>query len=173
MTNELSILLDEFIQVGSLSAKLAHVRRNVRVVERFLEAQGISEPAEITVAAIEAFLSGERKRGKKPKTIHSYCGAISVFLDFLKKRRLVEHNVARDVSLPRIPKQAPRFLTESEIAIALQVARENGIFGEVALAIYTGMRMSELRVLKWADVDTARKQILVRESKSGRPRRQD
>ncbi len=64
----------------------------------------------------------------------------------------------------------PIFLTEAEIEVALGIAQRQGIFPEVSVALNTGLRMSELRRLEWPDVDFERKMLLVRKSKSRRPR---
>jgi len=61
---------------------------------------------------------------------------------------------------------APRFLDDTEIELALQVADKHGIGAEVRSALLTGLRMTELRMLAWADVHLDSRVLVVRKAKN-------
>lgn len=80
-----------------------------------------------------------------------------------QERALVLHNVARDVKLRRADRHAPErvFPTKDEIRalIANAPARHKPL---IMTALFTGMRMSELRGLTWSSIDFQRSIITVR-----------
>lgn len=80
-----------------------------------------------------------------------------------QERGLVEHNVARDVKLRRSERHDPDrvFPTKDEIKALLSKAplKHQPL---IMTALFTGMRMSELRGLTWDAVDFERSVITVR-----------
>ncbi|QPD00384.1 site-specific integrase [Qipengyuania soli] len=81
-----------------------------------------------------------------------------------QERGLVQHNVARDVKLRRADRHAPDrvFPTKAEIKALLTGAPERHK-PIIMTALLTGMRMSELRGLKWSAIDFDRNVITVKE----------
>ncbi|MBX7514912.1 site-specific integrase [Qipengyuania sp. GH38] len=81
-----------------------------------------------------------------------------------QERGLVQHNVAREVKLRRADRHSPDrvFPTKTEIKALLTSApdRHRPL---IMTALLTGMRMSELRGLKWGAIDFDRNIITVRE----------
>lgn len=81
-----------------------------------------------------------------------------------QERGLVQHNVARDVKLRRADRHKPErvFPSKSEIkALLANVSERHRPL--IMTALLTGMRMSELRGLKWSAIDFDRSIITVRE----------
>ncbi len=111
-----------------------------------------------------------QSKGRAPSTIWNHRGAISKFCAFLKSRSLIDFNPAREAKAPKLKKPLPIFLTPAEEKKALAIAKKHGVYAEVATALYTGLRRSELRRIRWQDVDFDGKTLIVPESKSGRPR---
>lgn len=81
-----------------------------------------------------------------------------------QERGLVQHNVAREVKLRRAERHSPDrvFPTKDEIKALLTSAPERHK-PLIMTALLTGMRMSELRGLKWGAIDFDRNIITVRE----------
>jgi integrase len=65
---------------------------------------------------------------------------------------LINRNPA-NVDGPRVPRYEMRALTAEEVNRLLDAARDTEIGPVVSLAVYTGMRRSELLGLRWGDVD--------------------
>lgn len=164
----LTALLEDFEAEMLLTAGRTHARRTVRAVRRFLWTAAIRCPDDITAAVVRAFLTG--LSGRSAKTLLNYRSAISRFCEFLRERSLLAGNPCRQVRLAPIERRPPRFLEDHEIQEVLKLAADAGIWAEVALALATGLRLSEMVRLRWEDVDFHRRCLLVRRSKSRRPR---
>jgi integrase len=65
-----------------------------------------------------------------------------------------------------------RYLDLSELADVLQRFADSEIHAFVAVAVYTGMRLSEIRRLRWADVDFGSERILARGYKGSQHQRE-
>lgn len=80
-----------------------------------------------------------------------------------QQRDLIQHNVAREVKLRRSDRHDPErvFPTKAEIRALIENAPERNK-PLIMTALFTGMRMSELRGLTWAAIDFARSIITVR-----------
>lgn len=63
---------------------------------------------------------------------------------------------------PRWNKKEMQVLDESQISGFLNIARQSPYFGVFHFAIATGMRMGEILVLKWCDVDWSNSILFIR-----------
>ena len=154
----------------ALTAAPKQVAAATRIVRRFLWHWPGRRAAEIGPAHVSDYLSTRLSGGASAKTIHNHCSAIRRFFGFLCERGYARTNPAAGVSLPRLHQRVARFLDDDELAETLRLARRLDIYAEVALAAYTGLRLSEIIRLQWPDVDLPRRQLLVRIAKSRRPR---
>ena len=166
----LRVLVAGFEQAAALSAGHKQVRAMAAIVRAFLWSAGITRPDEISVAAVESYLAGLVRRGRSRKTLWNHRSAISRFCEFLRARGLLEADPCRAVRLRRPEETVPRWLDDGEIEQVLGLARAEGIWPEVCLALATGLRLGELIRLQWADVDVAGRSLVVRKSKTGRGR---
>jgi hypothetical protein len=122
-----------------------------------------------------AWLIGElRASGRSPKTIANTLATLQSVLRFARRRGWI---VADPVELlepeerPRPPRvNRGRVLGREEVARLLECCPRGGRL-EVETALYTGLRISELLGLVWADVDFAAGLIRVRAQLSRRRRR--
>lgn len=167
--SEWSRLLGEFWAANRLTACEDVCWRNRRAVEAFVAATGIQRPADITAAAVEAYLGGLLAQGKSPKTVRNHKASISRFCQWAKRQGLLTSNPAREVEPPALDEQIPHALSRRDLAAALRIAKHHGFACEVALAAYTGLRLSEMRRLRWADVDFSARTLIVRKRKNHRP----
>jgi len=125
---------------------------------------------QISTATIEAHLLKLAKSGRSNKTIANHRSAIKVFCDYLVAHGEIPQNPIGRLPIMKMHEQIPIFLTDDEIVILKRIAQEEGIICEVVLALNTGLRMDEMRRLAWEDIDFGRKQLIVRKTKSKRPR---
>ena len=114
----------------------------------------------------------KNSRAMTDKVLRSLRSALNEALD----REWIDNNVALSVKLRRSSRNAPDRVipTKDEIKTMLSTvpARHRPL---IVTAIYTGMRMSELRGLRWEDVDFSRSIIQVRQradrfNKIGKPK---
>ena len=162
-------LLADFFRTVCLLAAPKQARAQVAIVRKFLWGQGIAEPAQITPAAIESYLAGANQQ-VSAKTLLNHLSALRGFCRFLRRRGLLAEDPAADIRLRTPERPAPRYLGPDDLAIVLRIAREQRIWPEVCLALSTGLRLSELIRLQWADINFDRRCLMVRKSKSRRPR---
>ncbi len=124
---------------------------------------GAIKLAELTAADVRQFLDGilrDSTRSNAKKSLTSLRSLISES----QERGFVQHNVARDVKLRQSQRHDPErvFPSKAEIRLLLDnVTTKNRPF--IVTAIMTGMRMSELRGLRWSDVDFKHNLISVRQ----------
>lgn len=81
------------------------------------------------------------------------------------KLGLIVRNPALDIEAgPKVDRKEVRFLTPEEKSKFLAAAKGSPYFPMIVTALGTGMRLSELRALKWQDVDLDGALIQVRRS---------
>lgn len=90
-------------------------------------------------------------------------------LDVAVERGIIPANPTAGVSPGRPVEQPPRFLTPDEISQLAEAVGERWA-GMVWLLATVGPRLGECVRLDVDDVDAARRRLLIRQSKSGRPR---
>ncbi len=170
---EMQALVDEYrsevsLRCRSPAAKTAS--RSAQIVIKALWRQGISRPQDISRPVIKQYLARLAADGLSPKTLRNHHTAISTFCEYLSDLHLLPENPCRGIRLARPDRRFEEYLHPDEVLRALRTAREAGIWTEVCLALSTGLRLGEMIRLQWGDIDFDRRQLLVRESKSGRSR---
>lgn len=78
------------------------------------------------------------------------------------KWRMLSHNPADVVELPRITRKEMKYLSPGEAVKFLEVAAEDRWAVIFNLALTTGMRPEEYLALQWKDVDLEREQVTIR-----------
>ncbi|ASP34090.1 site-specific integrase [Labrenzia sp. VG12] len=118
---------------------------------------------ELTRSDVRDFIDDmldKNSRAMTDKVLRSLRSALNEALD----REWIDNNVALSVKLRRSSRNAPDRIipTESEIKAMLNTVSDK-YRPLIVTAIYTGMRMSELRGLRWEDVDFTKSIIRVRQ----------
>ena len=104
------------------------------------------------------------KGGLDPRTVQHYHQCFHRALETAIKWGMVSRNVADAVDPPKVKQHEIRVLEEDEIYRILAASKSTGYYELIFLALYTGMRRSELLGLKWGDVDLLMGQISVSRS---------
>lgn len=79
--------------------------------------------------------------------------ALNGIFETAVKNRLCESNPADDVRLPQKVQKTPEVFSKDEIERILKFAPTDKHGHYIQLLLYTGLRVSELLALQWADVD--------------------
>jgi integrase len=109
-------------------------------------------------------LSSNRHDGKgvlSPRTVKHHHVTLHTALENAVKWGLLSRNPADAVSPPRSQSPEWHTLNEDDINILLEAAKETPYYALFYLAIYTGMRRSELLALRWSDIDLLLCQLYV------------
>ena len=104
------------------------------------------------------------KGGLGSKTVNSHHFLLHVALENALKWGLIVRNPADAVVPPRVRNKEMQIWDEEEIARFLEVAENSPYYELYYLALFTGMRRSELLALRWTDVDFVYCQIYVNRS---------
>lgn len=158
---ECNAILAEYERARFGRASAAQLRFNAAAVRSVLGSAGLRDPRNIRAAHLEDWLAALARGGMSPKTLRNHIGGAGAVLTWMRRRGHIDHNPARDIDLPAVEDPPHIYLSESERATALRLAEAAGIGPEVTLALYGGLRMSELRRLRWRDVDLDGKALMV------------
>ena len=98
-----------------------------------------------------------------PATVHKTIQVLSKALRAAQEDRLITHNPAERLPLPRIEPMEMRFLDHAEVrTLADTIDPRYRAF--VLLAAYGGLRFGEMCALRWAKVDFRRNSVRVVET---------
>jgi integrase len=159
-------LADEWLEhlearVGIRDERRRYSQRTVdlyrqRLRDHVLDRLGRRRVDELTADDVRQLVERLTRQGLAPGTVTSCVNIMSGLLRFAIKRRVVAHNVVRDLDRddrPGVKRQTePRYLTADELERLL--AQMSDTFRPVAAACaYAGLRVSEALGLRWRDVD--------------------
>jgi integrase/recombinase XerC len=120
---------------------------------------------------LRGYLGNLAQRRFSRRTIARRLSAIRSFFRFLHREEVLEANPARAVRSPKLEKTLPTWVSKEEaqrlFVLAENRAAEGGFRGPRNLAILetfygTGMRLSEVQGLDWADLDLVSDQVKAR-----------
>lgn len=120
---------------------------------------------DITADAINAYIAMRRDENAAPKTAVLEIGTLRAIL---RKHRLWGM-LQPDVELPTIKNEIGKALDweqESRLLAACAASRSRSLFPAVALDFNSGLRLSELRLLRWSQINFARRTLTVGASKT-------
>jgi integrase len=101
------------------------------------------------------------EKGLSPRTVRYHHSVIHKSLKMAMKRGYLNHNVADAVEMPKIKRNEMQVWNEVEINKFLESAKTSPYYELFNLALFTGMRRSELLGLQWKDIDLVFGQISV------------
>lgn len=110
----------------------------------------------------------ETERGVKASTVNRHRVAIRRFFKYLRRKKLVSHDPAKDCESISAPKPLPVYLNESETALVYQRIRNRRQLAMVTLLYECGLRNLELRQLNVEDLNGGFVHVL--HSKRGKER---
>jgi len=114
----------------------------------------------------ERLLQGrwDKKGGLSPRSVRHHHMTLHCALQNAVKWGLIHRNPADAVDPPKAKEVEMQTWDESEIRCFLQATRESAYYPIFYLALFTGLRRSELLALRWQDVDFLYCQIYVSRS---------
>jgi integrase len=153
-----------------LEAKKAHLSPRSVVIEK-LNLKHLKPlfggvlVCDISADDIAAYQSARLREGAAPKTINLEVGTLRAIL---RKHRLWA-NIQPDVQMLRVRDYVGRALTEEEEKALLgecRKSRSQSLYIAVEVALGTCMRYSEIRLLRWNQIDFAKGELRVGNSKT-------
>ncbi len=159
------VLVSRNYKEASTKAIIQHVRHFLKWVEN-------GDIEEISFGDVEKYIVFLSKSGRCEKTIQNRLSSIKGYFDFLTLHGHIDRNPVQIVRRLKLPDTMPVYLPNNEIEILLDLAKMIDIYNEIMIALNTGLRMNELRHLRWKDVDFKNRQLIVHGeyAKGKRPR---
>ncbi len=162
-------------QVLPLKKRSTSVRQDAQL-NRILERVGARKKMRsISSADINNLKNFLLEQGKSGATVNRYLALVSsLFREAKDEWKWVSVNPVKRVKRLREKIPACRYLSNDEalrLRNACKKSKSKYLYAIVSLAMFTGMRRSEIEWLRWADIDTVEGIITLRETKNGNPRR--
>ena len=153
-----------------------------RILARF-EAfcqQEFPGPGTVTRESVEAWITAGRERGVRPATLQGLAAPVRELARWLARRGIAAY-VLPPRALPRPARYVPHIYTDRELADLFAATDRCHYSSEVPFrhlvmpvlfrtAYACGLRISEARLLRTGDVDTAAGVLQVRDAKGGKDR---
>ena len=116
----------------------------------------------LTPDQVQRLCIGVHERGRAPRTVAMVRAVLRTALNDAMRRRLVAHNAAEYVDLPRVVSQPVPAMTPVGAEAILAAVSGHRIAPLVEVALATGLRQGELLGLRWQDVDFDGNRLSVR-----------
>lgn len=161
----LAAFADEFIAASvGRGNKPTEIRSKEQILRgHLLPALGGRRLDEIDEPVIDRYRDAKIASGLASKTVRNHLEVLRRALRIAYRRKLLQ--VLPSIELPRRTKQEPNFLTFEEADRFIAEARDDwpSVF---LFAIRTGLRLGEIKGLRWRDVDLERGMVRVRQQLS-------
>ncbi len=109
-------------------------------------------------------------QGLENSTINVNIRGLKAMFNRAVELKLIGKNPFSRMKLCKVPKTAPSYLHPEDLTTLLVHVRKNALKDIYTFLWHTGLRITELINLKWADVDMKRGWMIIMFSKSGRSR---
>ena len=139
-------------------------RRDLMALSAWADAQARALP-DLRGDEIRAFVASEHRRGLSPKSLQRRLSACRSFYLWLLKRGRIDANPADAIRAPKAARKLPQVLDVDEAVQLVEVATDAplGLRDRALLELFysSGLRLSEVCALKWADLDFAQGLVTV------------
>jgi integrase len=122
-----------------------------------LGALGALKLKDLTREHVQRLYSRKRDQGLSAASVHRIHDVLSAALNTAVKWRLIDHNVCKEVSAPRVPAPEIRPLSLEEAKRFLAAVEGDRYHALYVLGVTSGVRWGELNGLFWSDLDLDRR----------------
>ena len=78
----------------------------------------------------------------------------------------IKHNPIKEIKLPKIPESFPAFVNKGELELIIKSTPNKDLKDFFLISYNTGMRLNEIRLLKWSAVNLKEETITVHNTNS-------
>jgi len=156
------------------------VEGEVRVWNEFTQFVGSDNPIDFTFQVTEKFFTHLMQRKSQRGTertissayVNSYHRVLKMMINKAIRWKYALENPLTSIEPVRFEPSVPRFLSHKEITAFMKQTQVlyPHLLPAMQLLLLTGLRRSELFRLEWTDVDFDKKYLIIRKTKSKRPR---
>lgn len=161
-----STLVKEYLKYAKATkAKSTSRADEYRIKKHLLPYFGRIPLTQITPQMLDSYKQKRIKEGASPNTVNHDLTNLSHMLKLAIRWGYIDKNVASSVERMKVTKNPPRFLSQEEIKMLTEAAKDTYIYPLIVAALHTGMRKGELFNLKWVDIDFEQRIVTI-QSKS-------
>ena len=139
--------LDRYIDSKSAVLSPATIAGYRRIQKNLLEPIAGYPLSNLTQEQVQRWVNQLAKQGKKPKTVSNAHGLLSAVIGAYRPemvlRTTLPQKVKTEISIP----------TEADLSAIFDAAKGTKYELPIMLAVWLGLRASEIRGLKWEDID--------------------
>ncbi|MDD5069961.1 MAG: tyrosine recombinase XerC [Candidatus Omnitrophica bacterium] len=158
-----SFYIDKFLNYISIEKNYSpHTFTNYKVdlveFDQFLQSLGAKDIKEIDYFILRKFLSQLREQDFSKRSSSRKISTLKSFFKFLIREGEIKNNPAVSLIYPRLEKNLPKFLTEDEVKLILNVPAAKDLLSlrdkAILELLYScGVRVAELTNIKTNDID--------------------
>jgi integrase len=160
------VLLDEWLQAERISGKRVsgYARLESCVRSHLKPALATAKVVSFGPKAVDGFIRAKVAEGCAPSSIRLMVHCLRRAFGLAERYGYIPRgsNPAVRAALPPLPEREPRALTVEEAQRLLEAARGDRLEALYVLALTSGLRISELCGLRWADIDLEQGTITIR-----------
>ena len=149
LDNAMNVYLDEKLNNGADPNYIKNQRTALRVFWRDFPERTVNS---VFRQDVETWLAG---KNWKPLNRRNYLRDISMFFEYAVARELCPSNPVSKIPRPIVRQQTPEIFTVEEAGHLLKTAKEHpelGLLPAVALGLFAGLRICELKRLDWSAI---------------------
>jgi integrase/recombinase XerD len=135
---------------------------------KYLEENGVVEPAELSSRYIRAYLSSLAAKDLSDSYINGHARAIKTLVRFWHKENYIPE--VPSFQMPAIAKKRLHVLTASQVKKTISACTNERDKAIILLLVDTGLRRAEICALDWGDVNISSGIIRVARGKGGKAR---
>lgn len=138
-------------------------------IEKFLKVANPPSISHITPVLVRKYLDARIENKEIGHvTANHIIKYLKAFLNFAIKNNYISYNPLATINKYKVDVLPPRYLRKEEIAKIIEAAKGRTLYPAILTAIHTGLRLGELRRLKWSDFNFENGTITVFLSKAGK-----
>lgn len=139
------------------SATLDAYRRDLERLRAWAGERGLQRVEDLSAAEIRAFAAAEHRRGLSPRSVQRRLSAVRRWFRHLRQRGLVKDDPTQGVRAPKVKRRLPETLDIEQVLALLDIPDDSelGARDRAMLELFyaSGLRVSELAGLTWAQLD--------------------
>lgn len=138
---------------------LAAYRRDLEALLGWMQAEGLARFDALDPERLRGFIAAEHRRGLGASSLQRRLSACRSLFRDLQRRGLLAVNPSAGLRAPKAPRKLPQVLDADEAQQLVEVPTDAplGVRDRALLELFysSGLRLSELVGLRWADLDLA------------------
>ncbi|NOZ20115.1 MAG: site-specific integrase [Planctomycetes bacterium] len=154
---------------GRRPSTLKRYRPELDRFERFFAERGVRVLEDATLDMVDSYATERRSKSVAAATLYHEITLLRQLANFSASRALISQNPLRGYKMKKPKPQTQPCFSEQQLERIIDTAAEP--FNVIYLVLaYSGLRIGELKWLRWKDVDFDRNVIIVREKEGWQPK---